>query len=429
MFDLQKQALILQPEQPIEVQDEEDVFRNDLLDHKQFVQRLFPIIKGVQPPFTVGIYGSWGTGKTSILRMLRATLRKENYLTCWFDAWKYEGQGSLLFPLFKQIQSDCQPTTETINKIKKIAVVTGLSVIDEVLAALKLPTTSNIANTFESYEKNYQTRMESWVDEVSNFQGRFADLVRELVTDKEAEALVIFIDDLDRCLPDATIGLLESIKNFLHVPKCIFVLAADEDVIARGVTRKYGSELVDGHSYLEKIVTLPFAVPSASAENLKKYIISLLRTSVKEVTPTLDNAFTTCADILGRIKLVNPRRVRRVAYRFLLYLTLDEAEQSLHEDIVKLLSLAEFYPNLYYIYRGRRGGVGLLSRLGQLFDGPLPDSERRDFEREFRDATGSDPEAFLARREIAGMLNLSNNCRNQTQSYTKLVDFLTQLQK
>ena len=51
--------------------------------------------------------------------------------------------------------------------------------------------------------------------------------------------LVVFIDDLDRCMPEKAIEVLEAIKLFLDVQGCIFVLGLDQEVIARGIELKY----------------------------------------------------------------------------------------------------------------------------------------------------------------------------------------------
>ncbi len=51
--------------------------------------------------------------------------------------------------------------------------------------------------------------------------------------------LVVFVDDLDRCLPEKAIQVLEAIKLFLDVRDCVFILGIDQDVISRGIEMKY----------------------------------------------------------------------------------------------------------------------------------------------------------------------------------------------
>ncbi|MEO3690254.1 P-loop NTPase fold protein [Roseateles paludis] len=82
--------------------------------------------------------------------------------------------------------------------------------------------------------------------------------------------LVFLVDDLDRCLPDKAVEVLEAIKLFLEVEGCAFVLALDEEVVERGIAHRYkdyalqgkeGLTPITGAEYLEKLVHLPIRLP------------------------------------------------------------------------------------------------------------------------------------------------------------------------
>jgi hypothetical protein len=110
---------------------------------------------------------------------------------------------------------------------------------------------------------------------------------------------VFLIDDLDRCLPEKAVETLESIKLFLDVEGCVFVLAIDDEVVERGIAHRYrdyldvtdrAAESIDhslnadlyrdylnryannrqppitGSEYLEKIVQLPIRLPRFSRQ-------------------------------------------------------------------------------------------------------------------------------------------------------------------
>ncbi len=72
--------------------------------------------------------------------------------------------------------------------------------------------------------------------------------------------VVVFVDDLDRLQPQKAVEVLETMKIFLDCERCVFVLAVDYDVVARGVKAKYGDTLSDekGKSFFDKIIQLPF---------------------------------------------------------------------------------------------------------------------------------------------------------------------------
>ena len=299
------------------------------------------------------------------------------------------------------------------------------------VTSLPFPDVSNVKGMFDLYEQNYQKRMESLVDEVSHFQQQFEDFVTKLLKKKKKKVLIVFIDDLDRCLPDRAIQLLEAIKNFLTVPKCVFVLGVDDQVIAKGITNKYGKGLIDGQSYLEKMITLPFRVAKPRPQFVESYVTKLLTQAVQHSSDDLTTAFESCAHILGLIGQTNPRRLRRIAYRFLLYLTLDEASRPAptFADIVKLLCLAEFQPELYKVYRDHPMAQTLLTQLQKQFHHRVDRTHRAEIEGDFQQATGLGWEHFLSQPELEKMLQISQTAMTSRESFGRVIDFLSGLQK
>ncbi|MCX7062620.1 MAG: P-loop NTPase fold protein [Gammaproteobacteria bacterium] len=100
---------------------------------------------------------------------------------------------------------------------------------------------------------------------------------------------VVLIDDLDRCLPEKAIQVLESVKLFLNVPGFAFVLAIDDEVVERGIAHRYqdylqprdtssavGAPPISGAEYLEKIVHLPVHLPRWTEDQARELVLSLL---------------------------------------------------------------------------------------------------------------------------------------------------------
>jgi predicted KAP-like P-loop ATPase len=96
----------------------------DALGFQPYVDSLYAII--VSPgitPFTIGIYGKWGTGKTSLMRMLQEKLDKEeNIKTIWFNAYKFENMRKFLrFLVVSQYvddEKDMKDITEKIHGLR-----------------------------------------------------------------------------------------------------------------------------------------------------------------------------------------------------------------------------------------------------------------------------------------------------------------------
>jgi len=97
--------------------------------------------------------------------------------------------------------------------------------------------------------------------------------------------LIFLVDDLDRCLPDKAVEVLEAIKLFLEVPGCAFVLALDEEVVERGIAHRYRDYALQGRAhltpitgaeYLEKLVHLPIRLPRPSRLESRKHLAARL---------------------------------------------------------------------------------------------------------------------------------------------------------
>jgi len=87
--------------------------------------------------------------------------------------------------------------------------------------------------------------------DVREFRQDFGELLKET----RVKTLVVFIDDLDRCLPDTVIATLEAIKLFLFVEDTAFIIGADENLVQHAVKLRFpeveGSKLDVGRNYLE----------------------------------------------------------------------------------------------------------------------------------------------------------------------------------
>ncbi|MEO6323475.1 MAG: P-loop NTPase fold protein, partial [Thermoanaerobaculia bacterium] len=112
-------------------------------------------------------------------------------------------------------------------------------------------------------------------DEVRHSVATFRDDFAELLKDLDVDAVVVIIDDLDRCLPPTIIETLEAIKLFLFVPQTAFVIGADERLIRHAVRQRFpelpGPEAEVGRDYLEKLIQIPITIPQLSAAEIESY--------------------------------------------------------------------------------------------------------------------------------------------------------------
>lgn len=334
-------------DKPIEAPNEHP-FAYDCLGFKSSVIGLSEIVQNLETPFTIGVYGRWGSGKTSFMRLLEAQLRIGGFKTFWFDAWKYENETSLLIPLLSKLCSELGPTEKIVREIKKLSVAvvsTGATAVADIfLKTMTLDTVkrSDIEKQLEAAEKRYT----SWVSEVDKLGEDFKELVFKIKDG--SPSLVIFIDDLDRCLPDNTIKLIENIKHFLSVEGCIFVLGVDNEVLSNAIQQRYASSIA-ANEYLEKIINLPVHVPEREGIEKDIYIEAMIRSMVDEkwfqkIRKEIKQFISVVADIAD---LTNPRKLRLLIFRYLMFLSLRDRKKYILEVVIKLIVYKEFFPDAY----------------------------------------------------------------------------------
>lgn len=307
----------------------------DLLGFKVHADLLRSIITNPDMlPLTVGIYGDWGGGKTSIMKMLQRDLNPEAYtgtekdkydhVAClYFNGWLFEGyedaKAAIINTVLLQLAEhkrfgpkvkekindlldsiDWMQTAKTGIKFGIPALMAYLSGDGASLATLapalfgsggvgsekgvdKL-TPEEIEKQIEKIEKLKKTAA---VDKKKLYSVRtFRDEFSQLLKDSDIKTLVVLIDDLDRCSPERIIENLEAIKLFLNVENTAFIIGVDPRIVRHAISNRYrtyelgASERADAkeqlvEDYLEKLIQIPYRLPYLSPSETETYMTLL----------------------------------------------------------------------------------------------------------------------------------------------------------
>lgn len=239
----------------------------DRLHRARFVDALGTVVTNCDTPFVLGVFGDWGTGKTTLLSMLRLKLVASGERCVWFDAWLHQDDESPAIALVQTMSQQLDMGEEG----RKLLMVIGSALGG---ALLKTSTTiglEDISKLGERYEKERFLEREARI----RLREHFAGLVNK-ARGTPRQRIVFFIDDLDRCSPDSALALLEALRLYLNLKGCVFVLAADRLALHRAIAKRYGADDVQNARYLDKIVQLPFTVPHLSDAATTKFVQSLL---------------------------------------------------------------------------------------------------------------------------------------------------------
>ncbi|MBC8625462.1 P-loop NTPase fold protein [Alloprevotella sp. Lung230] len=266
-------------------------------------------------PSTIGLYGDWGSGKSSLMKLAQKKI-EEKYpknekkkdtvktLCIEFNGWLFEGYedtktslcGAILDALADEKRFSKKVTDYAKELIKKIdinkilgkgvkygldlflsggiGILTDLS-LRSLLSTIKSNAgevqAKDIEEILSMLKKNDKTRTE-----IKNFRNEFKDLLKK----SKVENVVVFIDELDRCLPDTVLEVFEAMRLFLFVEGMSFVIGADERLIQYSIKSKYkevpGNNLDIGKEYLEKVIQYPLYIPQLTRAEVNQYLACLL---------------------------------------------------------------------------------------------------------------------------------------------------------
>ena len=313
---------------------------SDGLGFKTYASVLADAALGTPGPFTIGVFGEWGNGKTSLMRLTESNLKEHSHvITVWFNAWRYEKEEHPIVPLVGTIVRELELHQTFLADLKdqgkKLlralrAVAYGFSA----KSTVKLPGLAEVEASFvakEMIDREKQLTPDPLLDRSLYYQA-FESLSSVELPKKVR--IVVLIDDLDRCFPDHAVRLLESIKLVLCQKGFVFVLGVARKVIEGFLQHRYQTEYgiqnFQGSAYLDKIVQLPFTIPPHQ-ERMKKFSETLLDNVEESVGKQLADILPAVAEALGG----NPRAVIRFVNNVLIDLAIN-AELAKTEAMEKI---------------------------------------------------------------------------------------------
>lgn len=242
-------------------------------------------------PVTIGVAGDWGSGKTSLLYMAGDRLKEDpGFSSVHFSPWRHEGYEDVKASLMEAVISTLRERVEKDEALAKkvggtlrrlahkvgllkvapaaltIAAQTGHMPPEAAAAAATMLGT--LAPVIEQQDEESVP-----ITSIGDFRREFEELMSGLT---ELKALVVLVDDLDRCLPPTVIATFEAIRLFLHAPKTAFVIAAHPLIIESAIDERYETagerESSLGRDYLEKILQVTVTVPALSDPEVETFI-------------------------------------------------------------------------------------------------------------------------------------------------------------
>lgn len=281
---------------------------SDCIDYNHLISAVTGILDHPDLlPCSVGIFGDWGSGKSSLMKMVAEQYKdQKDVLVISFNGWLFEGyedaktvlMGRIVDEIIKKRTLTAKATNFATRLLKKIdvmkaggaAIKYGLGYLAMGPAGVALASGADILGKVKDfdYEKYVKERSEGGENDTlrSNIQ-EFHKNFEDLIDETKIKKIIVLIDDLDRCSVDTVIGTLEAIKLFLFTKSTAFVIGADERLIKYAVRRRFpeipGDNTEVGRDYLEKLIQFPIRIPPLNTNELISYVNLLFSQLHKDV--------------------------------------------------------------------------------------------------------------------------------------------------
>lgn len=258
--------------------------QEDLFGIQVYQNALIRYVKLTDTPITIALQGEWGSGKTSLMNLLKYNLcdaDEGQYFPIWINTWQYslmktpsQAIMSILEGIIKQI-GELNPSKQKWEESRKKigGIFKKMATVGTKIAAGAVGVDGGLVDELMDGGDSAQSDIVQLKEEIS---GMIEQILSEFPNKK---GFTFYIDDLDRIDPPVAVEILELLKNIFDLEHCVFILAIDYDVVIKGLKPKFG-ELTDKNerefrSFFDKIIQLPFSMPVASY-NVDTFLVDAL---------------------------------------------------------------------------------------------------------------------------------------------------------
>lgn len=296
--------------------------QEDLFGIQVYQNALIRYIKLTDTPITIALQGEWGSGKTSLMNLLKYHLCDVDaspYFPIWINTWQYSLMKTpsqtimtILDGIINQIGALNTSKQKWAESKKKIGgIFKKMATVGTKIAAGAVGIDGGLVDELVEGDESAQS-------DIVQLKQEIGEMIGQILTENPSKkGFTFYIDDLDRIDPPVAVEILELLKNIFDLEHCVFILAIDYDVVIKGLKPKFG-ELTDKNerefrSFFDKIIQLPFSMPVASY-NVDTFLVDAL--SKIEFFTKEELADTALAENLSEITRLsvgtNPRSLKRL---------------------------------------------------------------------------------------------------------------------
>jgi uncharacterized protein YjbI with pentapeptide repeats len=304
----------------------DDTVIDPILDFNLYSNAIVNIIKNSHPKFSIGVFGDWGTGKTTLINSVDKALQTHSDLVkIRLEASRYKREMFPLVSLLKSISYTLPAEKEFENLKQKLetSAINFLKRTPDILTSIISKYASEedeisheMINTFKK-ELNSKIQLIAELDRDTIYFDGFREINKEIMNLREgnpAFRIVIFVDDLDKCSPGKAFEILDMIRVFQDIEGFIYVIGLSHDMIVKLSKVGNSESSFDGERYIKKLIQVPITLPKWSNQDIVRLVKDLVKKGM------IHDKFKDVVD--KNIELIsvaidnNPREIKRFLNNF-----------------------------------------------------------------------------------------------------------------
>ena len=267
----------------------------DKIGRTEIVDKICSLVDNLQKDkhFCLALNGDWGSGKTFVMQMIEEKLKTHaEYVVIKYDAWENNFYSdpliSILSCVIDGIENKLYLVEQKKEKLLKSA-KTAVNTVSKISS--KIDKLKNIINGIKDIVKTFHNPINlELVGDFKSYQSLLKEtkaILNEITTQQEyrdkQNKLIILVDEIDRCLPDEQLKILERLHHLFDVKNCAVICAINKGCIAKNVNTTYG---IDGNEYLRKFFDFNYKLET----NANVYLENLLKDLYKTLKSVHQNA-------------------------------------------------------------------------------------------------------------------------------------------
>lgn len=287
---------------------------DDFSERDEFVSALANVITSAPKgePFTIGLFGEWGSGKTSVINFLEEKLNENNeeIKVIRFDPWIYSDDTQLLNQFFRVMAEELD---EDIDKTGLKGISTAFEAYADASELLGIiPVVGGYLQRLGGAAGFVAEKTKEQADErnLAKIKERICKGLKE-----SNKQFLVIIDDIDRLTNEQIRMVFQLVNSIAKFPNIIYLLSFDRKVVVRALA---DVQKGDGNDYLEKIIQVSVELPAISQLHINSYLVKLLE------------------DLLVRDNMLNPERWAEVYFEYI------EKKLSNFRDVKRFMNTFSF---------------------------------------------------------------------------------------